>query len=80
MLTLLGSTNQERKTEAGASEEEENADQFEVKSKPQTPLVQQQQQQPAPYPPPRAEGYRTSAVRESRIKDRGEKNRPGIVL
>ena len=37
---------------------------------PMQPAQQQEQQMNNTYIPPRAEGYRTSAIRESRIKDR----------
>ena len=37
---------------------------------PQQQQQQLQQQQAYPYIPPRAEGYRPAAIRESRIKDR----------
>ncbi|CAG8958054.1 hypothetical protein HYFRA_00000398 [Hymenoscyphus fraxineus] len=36
----------------------------------QSPLPQQAPQQALQYIPPRAEGYRPAAIRESRIKDR----------
>ena len=69
---LVKQQRQPRQVQVQNRPEPQYEPQFQYQPEPQKGLVQQQQAQ-YPQVPPRAEGYRRHAIRESRIKDRPER-------